>query len=137
MEFPRITFDPDDKGKASIRGSKIAVAEIMRWLAGGMTIDRILATHPQLQREDVDEALRFIAHSMDSEPAFPRITVDPKHMNGQPCIRGLRIPVAAIMRSLGSGKSREDILAAHPELEPADIDEALQYVAWLGEGRSA
>ncbi len=68
---------------------------------------------------------------------FPRITVDPKHMNGQPCIRGLRVPVAAIMRSLGSGKTREQILMEHPELVPADIDEAVRYVAWLGEDLSA
>lgn len=60
---------------------------------------------------------------------FPRITVDPAQMDGVPCIRGLRIPVATILRMLAAGVSEAEILAGYPDLESADIREALQYAA--------
>jgi uncharacterized protein (DUF433 family) len=47
----------------------------------------------------------------------------------------MRMPVATVVRMVASGMSVEEILDAHPELEPADISEALQYVAELAEGR--
>jgi uncharacterized protein (DUF433 family) len=50
-------------------------------------------------------------------------------MGGQPCIRGLRIPVATVVAMVADGMSREEILAAYPDLEPADIAEALRYAA--------
>jgi uncharacterized protein (DUF433 family) len=56
-------------------------------------------------------------------------------MGGRACIRGMRMPVATVVRMVASGMSVEEILDAHPELEPADISEALQYVAELAEGR--
>lgn len=61
--------------------------------------------------------------------AIDRITVNPKVMSGQPCIRGLRVTVANVLRLLASGNSRERILEAHPYLEPADIDACLAYAA--------
>ena len=64
---------------------------------------------------------------------FERITVDPKICTGKPCIRGLRFPVARLLGLLAAGESREDILQAYPYLEPADIDEALRYAAFLAE----
>lgn len=45
-------------------------------------------------------------------------------MGGAPCIRGLRIPVATIVAMLADGMSREAILAAYPDLEAGDIEEA-------------
>jgi uncharacterized protein (DUF433 family) len=50
-------------------------------------------------------------------------------MGGIPCIRGLRIPVAAVVGMVADGMSREEILAAYPDLEPADIPEALRFAA--------
>jgi uncharacterized protein (DUF433 family) len=58
-----------------------------------------------------------------------RITIDPAICTGKPCIRGLRFPVARLLGLLAAGESRDEILAAYPYLEPADIDEALRYAA--------
>jgi len=56
--------------------------------------------------------------------AFPRISHDPAVMGGKPCIRGLRITVGTVVGLIASS-SRERILQAEPQLEAADIDEAL------------
>ena len=66
---------------------------------------------------------------------FPRITFDPNQMNGQACIRGLRIPVATVVRCLASGMSADEILSDYPDLEREDIAEALRYAAFLAEDR--
>lgn len=55
-----------------------------------------------------------------------RITIDPEQMGGVPCIRGLRIPVATILAMLADGMTKEEILAAYPDLEPEDIEEAIK-----------
>jgi uncharacterized protein (DUF433 family) len=60
---------------------------------------------------------------------FDRITVRADQMGGVPCIRGLRIPVATIVGMVADGMAREEILAAYPDLEPADIEQALRYAA--------
>ncbi len=64
---------------------------------------------------------------------FERITVDPKVCGGKPCIRNLRFPVSRLQGLLAAGESRESILEAYPYLEPADIDAALRYAAFLAE----
>lgn len=60
---------------------------------------------------------------------FTRISVRPDQMDGVPCIRGLRIPVATVVGLVAEGMSREEILDAYPDLEAEDITEALQYAA--------
>lgn len=60
---------------------------------------------------------------------FPRVTVDPAQMAGVPCIRGLRIPVATVVSMIAEGMTEKEILDAYPDLEIADIREALQYAA--------
>jgi len=60
---------------------------------------------------------------------FERITVRPDQMGGVPCIRGLRIPVATVVGMVADGMSQEEILAAYPDLEAADVEEALRYAA--------
>jgi uncharacterized protein (DUF433 family) len=62
-----------------------------------------------------------------------RITVDPTVCSGNPCIRGLRFPVARLLGLLATGETREQILANYPYLEAGDIDEALRYAALLAE----
>ena len=57
-----------------------------------------------------------------------RITIDPEVMGGQPCIRGLRIPVALIIKLIASGKKSKGILEDYPELEE-DIKQSLEYAA--------
>jgi uncharacterized protein (DUF433 family) len=60
---------------------------------------------------------------------YTRITVNPQQMNGVPCIRGLRIPVASVVEMIADGMSEDEILKAFPDLEPDDIKEALQFAA--------
>lgn len=60
---------------------------------------------------------------------YRRITVGPEQMGGVPCIRGLRIPVATVVGMVADGMGEKDILAAYPDLEPEDIQEALRYAA--------
>lgn len=60
---------------------------------------------------------------------FKRITINPKQMDGVPCIRGLRIPVSVIVGMVAEGMTTEEILRSFPDLEPEDIREALQYAA--------
>ena len=60
---------------------------------------------------------------------FTRITVNAAQMNGIPCIRGLRIPVATVMAMLAGGMTEAEILTALPDLELEDIREALRYAA--------
>jgi uncharacterized protein (DUF433 family) len=60
---------------------------------------------------------------------YERITTDPAQMAGQPCIRGLRIPVASVVTMVADGMDTDEIIDALPDLEPADISEALHYAA--------
>ena len=60
---------------------------------------------------------------------FTRITVEADKMEGVPCIRGLRIPVATVVGMVADGMSEEEILKAFPDLQPEDIRQALQYAA--------
>jgi uncharacterized protein (DUF433 family) len=60
---------------------------------------------------------------------YNRIGVDPEKMGGVPCIRGLRIPVATVVGMIADGMNEHEILDAYPDLETADIKEALMYAA--------
>ena len=60
---------------------------------------------------------------------FERITVEPGKMAGQPCIRGLRIPVSTVVAMVADGMTPQEIVAEMPDLEMEDIPEALRYAA--------
>lgn len=60
---------------------------------------------------------------------FTRITVNPEQMGGVPCIRNLRIPVSTVVSMFAQGMRENEILAAFPDLEAADLREALYYAA--------
>lgn len=62
---------------------------------------------------------------------FSRITFEQQIMNGQACIRGMRIPVSLIINLVANGMTIEDIVKEYPDLEQGDITEALQYASWL------
>ncbi len=62
---------------------------------------------------------------------FDRITVNPEVCMGQPTIRGLRITVAFVLKLMASGMTHAEILEAYPELEEADLLQAIKYAAWL------
>lgn len=61
--------------------------------------------------------------------SYTRITISPHQMGGVPCIRGLRIPVATVVGMVAEAMTEAEILAALPDLESADIREALQHAA--------
>lgn len=60
---------------------------------------------------------------------FERITIDPDVMGGQPCIRGLRIPVASVVAMIADGMSVDEVIADLQDLAREDVAEALRYAA--------
>ena len=61
-EFDRITFDPAVMGgKACIRGMRITVGLVVSLVAEGSTIEEILANYPDLEADDVRQALAYAA----------------------------------------------------------------------------
>ena len=62
---------------------------------------------------------------------FERITVDPAQIDGVPCVRDLRIPVATVLRLLAEGLSERKILSQYPGLQREDIRECLRFAAAL------
>jgi len=65
MRFERITVNPDQMGGVPcIRGLRIPVATVVGMVADGMTVDEIVEALPDLEVEDVREALRFAAEAM-------------------------------------------------------------------------
>jgi len=58
----RITFDPQIMGgRACIRGMRIPVSVIVGQIAHGATFDEILADYPDLEPEDIRQALEYAA----------------------------------------------------------------------------
>ncbi|MFV2067545.1 MAG: DUF433 domain-containing protein [Pirellulales bacterium] len=62
---------------------------------------------------------------------FDRITFDSTIMGGRACIRGMRIPVSVIVNQFAHGASFDEILEGYPDLQREDIEQALEYAAWL------
>lgn len=60
---------------------------------------------------------------------FDRITVDPSRMNGQPCIRDLRLTVRRVLEALAIYPDRNELRAEYPELQDEDIRQALAFAA--------
>lgn len=60
---------------------------------------------------------------------FDRITMNPKRMNGQPCIRDLRLTVRRVVEATALYPDRRDLKREYPELEEEDIRQALAYAA--------
>jgi uncharacterized protein (DUF433 family) len=66
LGFDRITFDPNVLGgRACIRGMRISVSLIVNLVANGMTAQEIIAEYPDLEVEDVAQALRYAAWASD------------------------------------------------------------------------
>ncbi len=62
MRFNRITFNPNVMGgKPCIRGMRVTVGTIVGLLASGYDMEKILASYPYLEKEDILEALSFAA----------------------------------------------------------------------------
>lgn len=66
---------------------------------------------------------------MSESELLSRITINPEICHGKPCIRGLRYPVASLLEYLAGGDTTDDLLAAFPDLELADIRACLTFAA--------
>jgi uncharacterized protein (DUF433 family) len=65
MKYSRITTDAGQMGGAPcIRGLRIPVATVLGMLADGMTEPEVLAAYPDLEAEDLHEALRYAAEAV-------------------------------------------------------------------------
>jgi uncharacterized protein (DUF433 family) len=65
LKFTRITIDPQQMGgMPCIRGLRIPVATIIGMIADGMTWAEILRAYPDLERDDIVEALRYAAEAV-------------------------------------------------------------------------
>ncbi len=64
---------------------------------------------------------------------FDRITFDSEIMGGRACIRGMRIPVSVIVGQIAHSATFEEILEGYPDLEREDIQQAIEYAAWLAQ----
>ncbi len=61
--------------------------------------------------------------------ALDRITWNPRQMNGQPCIRGMRLTVRRVVEAVSMYPDRADLFRNYPELEPEDVRQALTFAA--------
>jgi len=57
-----------------------------------------------------------------------RITINPNLCGGRPCIRGMRIPVADILKLYEADLTQDQILNKFPDLEKQDIEAAFKFV---------
>lgn len=65
-KFNRITLDPAKCfGKPCIRGLRMPVASVLNYLSSGMTVDDILKEWPELEKEDIYQALGYAAWVME------------------------------------------------------------------------
>ena len=58
-----------------------------------------------------------------------RITTDPARMNGEPCIRNMRLTVRRVLEALATYPDRAELKREYPELEDEDIRQALAFAA--------
>lgn len=65
MVFARVTIDPQVMGgMPCIRGLRMPVASVVVMVADGMTVEEITAEFPDLEADDVPEALRYAAQAL-------------------------------------------------------------------------
>ena len=60
---------------------------------------------------------------------FDRITINPEVMNGQPCVRDLRLTVRRVVEAVALYPDWNELQAEYPELEKEDIRQALAFAA--------
>ena len=58
-----------------------------------------------------------------------RITTDPARMNGEPCIRDMRLTVRRVLEALATYPDRTELKQEYPELDDEDIRQALAFAA--------
>ncbi len=68
---------------------------------------------------------------------FDRITRNPRQMNGQPCIRGMRLTVRSVVEAVSIYPDRAELFHNYPELDPEDVRQALAFAAACLEDEAA
>ncbi len=58
-----------------------------------------------------------------------RITINPDIMNGQPCVRNMRLTVRRVVELVATYSDRDELFREFPELENEDNRQALHYAA--------
>jgi len=75
MRYTRITVNPNQMGGVPcLRGLRIPVATVVDMVADGMSFDEILKAYPDLQLEDIRQALRYAAEAV-RERELPLVKV--------------------------------------------------------------
>lgn len=133
-----ITSDPDVRsGRPCLQGTRMTVADVLEYLAGGMTEAEICADFPAVTTDHIRACLAYAA-ARGKHPVTPsqhandlrsRITSEPGKCGGKPCIRGMRIRVIDVLEMLASGMTTAEILADFPDLEALDIAACLDVAA--------
>lgn len=86
-------------------------------------------TRPLMAEDKLTDLALVSSPETDVMARFDRITSNPLRMNGQPCIRALRLTVKRVVEALALYPDREALRAEYPELEDEDIRQALEYAA--------
>jgi uncharacterized protein (DUF433 family) len=60
---------------------------------------------------------------------FDRITINPALVNGQPCIRGMRLTVKRVVEAVALYPNRDELFIEYPELDAEDVRQALDFAA--------
>lgn len=69
--FDRITFDPQIMGgRACIRGMRITASLVVSLVANGMSVEEIIREYPDLEPEDIRQALQYAAALINEEVGF-------------------------------------------------------------------
>ena len=110
--------------------------EFMR-IRGQVVPDRVLAREEAVARgggacysqaQEERKSLRMVrTRSRNSMEKLDRITTDAARMNGEPCIRDLRLTVRRVLEALALYPDRAELKREYPELEDEDIRQALAY----------
>jgi len=119
-------------GVGMVRGKELEGEDCGEWGWGG---DVKLC-------EPADASIAFMGSNPAPEPhvapkcikmevmqLFDRITWNPNQMNGQPCIRGMRLTVRRVVEAVAIYPNRDDLFRNYPELEPEDVRQALAFAA--------
>ena len=67
----RISVNPDILvGKPVIRGLRISVEQIIKALAGGVSIDDLLDEYPELEKDDIQACLLYVSELVKEEKIY-------------------------------------------------------------------
>ena len=60
---------------------------------------------------------------------FNHITINPARVNGQPCIRNMRLTVKRVVEAVALYPDRDELFREYPELDAEDVRQALDFAA--------